>query len=130
MTSYFRSLAFGIHGYSQYTKDGFAKNIKDEDADDDASKDCLKRDLTNVSVLITGANGGIGFATAVALARRNATVHLLCRSMQRGEKAVKEILDAVARERGGGGGGRPMPQCNLHLHVCDVGSNVEVRAFV
>jgi hypothetical protein len=50
--------------------------------------------------------------------------------MQRGEKAVKEILDAVARERGGGGGGRPMPQCNLHLHVCDVGSNVEVRAFV
>ena len=130
MTSYFRSLAFGIHGYSQYTKDGFAKNIKDEDADDDESKDCLKRDLTNISVLITGANGGIGFATAVALARRNATVHLLCRSMQRGEKAVKEILDAVARERGGGGGGRPMPQCNLHLHVCDVGSNVEVRAFV
>ena len=86
MTSYFRSLAFGIHGYSQYTKDGFGKNIKDEDADDDESKDCLKRDLTNISVLITGANGGIGFATAVALARRNATVHLLCRSMQRGEK--------------------------------------------
>ena len=124
MTSYFRSLAFGLHGYSQYTKDGFAGNIKDADID------CLKRDLTNISVLITGANGGIGFATAVALAKRNATVHLLCRSMQRGEKAVKEILDAVARERGGGGGGRPVPQCNLHLHVCDVGSNVEVRAFV
>ena len=130
MTSYFRSLAFGIHGYSQYTKDGFAKNIKEDDADADDEKDCLKRDLTNISVLITGANGGIGFATAVALARRNATVHLLCRSMQRGEKAVKEILDAVARERGGGGGGRPVSQCNLHLHVCDVGSNVEVRAFV
>ena len=131
MTSYFRSFAFGIHGYSQYTKDGYAKNIKDEDADaDDESKDCLKRDLTNISVLITGANGGIGFATAVALARRNATVHLLCRSMQLGEKAVKEILDEVARDRGGGGGGRPIPQYNLHLHVCDVGSNVEVRAFV
>ena len=23
-----------------------------------------------------------------------------------------------------------MPQCNLHFHVCDVGSNVEVRALV
>ena len=90
MTSYFRSLAFGIHGYSQYTKDGFAKNIKDEDADaDDESKDCLKRDLTNISVLITGANGGIGFATAVALARRNATVHLLCRSMH--EATVRRL---------------------------------------
>ena len=99
MTSYFRSLAFGIHGYSQYTKDGFAKNIKEDDADADDEKDCLKRDLTNISVLITGANGGIGFATAVA------TVHLLCRSMQRGEKAVKEILDAVASSREGGGGG-------------------------
>ena len=104
MTSYFRSLAFGIHGYSQYTKDGFAKNIKEEDEDADENW-MMKRDLTNISVLITGANGGIGFATAVALAQRNATVHLLCRSMQRGEKAVKEILDAVARERGGGGGG-------------------------
>ena len=136
MTSYFRSLAFGIHGYSQYTKDGFAKNIKEDDSDADDEKDCLKIDLTNISVLITGANGGIGFATAVALAQRNATVHLLCRSMQRGEKAVKEILDAVASSRegggggGGGGGGSPVPQCNLHLHVCDVGSNVEVRAFV
>jgi len=141
MTSYFRSLAFGIHGYSQYTAEGFEKNVGQKTAcgvssseEDNSANDTtptrnsnkknnnnewLKRDLTNISVLITGANGGIGFATAVALAKRNATVHLLCRSMQRGEKAVKEILEAVAPRR-----------ANLHLHVCDVGSNVEVRAFV
>ena len=128
MTSYFRSLAFGIHGYSQYTREGFEKNVaqkaftaaKDGGADGKKNDDdWLNRDLTNISVLITGANGGIGFATAVALARRNATVHLLCRSLQKGEKAVKEILESIAPRR-----------TNLYLHVCDVGSNVEVRAFV
>ena len=128
MTSYFRSLAFGIHGYSQYTREGFEKNVEQKaftaakDGGADGKKnddDWLNRDLTNISVLITGANGGIGFATAVALARRNATVHLLCRSLQKGEKAVKEILESIAPRR-----------TNLYLHVCDVGSNVEVRAFV
>ena len=76
MTSYFRSLAFGIHGYSQYTREGFEKNVEQKaftaakDGGADGKKnddDWLNRDLTNISVLITGANGGIGFATAVAL---------------------------------------------------------------
>ena len=41
--------------------------------------------------LITGANAGIGKATALELARRDYTVVMACRSRERGEKAQAEI---------------------------------------
>jgi NAD(P)-dependent dehydrogenase (short-subunit alcohol dehydrogenase family) len=42
-------------------------------------------------VLITGANSGIGKATALALARMGAELTLVCRNRDRGEVARKEI---------------------------------------
>ena len=41
--------------------------------------------------LVTGANAGIGKATATGLARMGATVVMVCRSRERGEKAQAEI---------------------------------------
>lgn len=41
--------------------------------------------------LITGANSGIGFATAQHLRRANADVFLACRSTAKGEQAVAEL---------------------------------------
>ncbi|KAI8793584.1 retinol dehydrogenase 13, partial [Biomphalaria glabrata] len=49
-------------------------------------------DLTGKTVLITGANCGIGFMTALHLARRNARVVLACRNKARAEKAKEEII--------------------------------------
>jgi dehydrogenase/reductase SDR family member 12 len=51
---------------------------------------------TNVAIrgrvcLVTGANSGIGFVTARALAQHGARVFLLCRSEDRGRAAVDEI---------------------------------------
>lgn len=43
-------------------------------------------------VVITGANTGIGYETAIDLARRGAKVYIACRSAQRGEAAKKEIV--------------------------------------
>lgn len=43
-------------------------------------------------MLVTGANGGIGFAIAKGLARRGARVCLLCRSAEKGAKAVTQII--------------------------------------
>lgn len=44
--------------------------------------------------LVTGANSGIGKETALGLARRGATVLLVCRDRSKGEVAVSEIKKA------------------------------------
>ena len=51
----------------------------------------LDVDMTGRTCLVTGANSGIGFATAMGLAVRGATVWMLCRNRQRGEFAAAEI---------------------------------------
>lgn len=66
--------------------------------------------------LITGANSGIGFATAEGLARRGATVWLLCRDAGRGRLALRELQRRVAG-------------ADLHLARLDVSDLGAVRAF-
>ena len=43
--------------------------------------------------IVTGANSGIGKATAIGLANLSATVVMLCRSKETGEDAKKEIIE-------------------------------------
>jgi NAD(P)-dependent dehydrogenase (short-subunit alcohol dehydrogenase family) len=49
--------------------------------------------------LVTGANTGIGRATAEALAKAGANVVLLCRSKERGEQARSEIAAATGNSK-------------------------------
>jgi retinol dehydrogenase 12 len=66
-------------------------------ARDLAGQDLLaRRDLAGRVFLVTGGNTGIGRATAVALAGRGATVHVACRSAEKGRAAVA----AIAAETG------------------------------
>jgi NAD(P)-dependent dehydrogenase (short-subunit alcohol dehydrogenase family) len=51
----------------------------------------LDVDLRGRRCLVTGANSGIGYATARALAARGAQVVLLCRNPERGEAAARSI---------------------------------------
>jgi len=55
--------------------------------------------LDNCICAITGANAGLGKSLAEVLAKRGATVYLLCRNEKRGKKAQKEILDKVNHQR-------------------------------
>ncbi|MGP8025643.1 MAG: oxidoreductase [Acidocella sp.] len=48
-------------------------------------------DLTDKTVIVTGANSGIGYYTALELARAGAETVLACRSAERGESAAAQI---------------------------------------
>jgi retinol dehydrogenase-12 len=52
-------------------------------------------DLAGRTYLITGANAGIGYATALELARRGGRVHIACRSRAKGETAAAAIASAA-----------------------------------
>lgn len=51
--------------------------------------------MKDKTAIITGANVGVGFATAVALARTGAHVVLVCRNRERGEQAKDRISKKV-----------------------------------
>ncbi len=61
-------------------------------------KDDLDVDLTGKVCLITGANSGLGRATAFALARLGAEVWLLCRHAGRGRQALDDLRLATGSE--------------------------------
>ncbi|XP_064007348.1 retinol dehydrogenase 13-like [Pogoniulus pusillus] len=73
-------------------------------------------DLSGKTVIVTGANSGIGKCVAMELARRNARTILACRSQERGQAAVEEIRAAT---------GNPA----VVLRLLDTSSLRSVRAF-
>ena len=64
--------------------------------------------------IVTGANAGIGKATAVGLAELGATVVMVCRDLGRGESARREVAERAGRD-------------DLHLFIADLASQTEVR---
>jgi len=72
--------------------------------------------LRGKRALVTGANSGLGKATAAGLAELGATVHLVVRNVERGEAAREEIA-------------KSFPEAELYVDQCDVSSMDSVRAF-
>src|SRR5580698_10726539 len=64
-------------------------------------------------VLITGANQGIGKASAVALGKLGARLVLVCRNREKGRAAVADVQREGARD--------------VELIVGDMGSQADVR---
>jgi len=74
------------------------------------------KDLTDHVCVVTGANSGIGKATALRLAQQGARVAMVCRSEERGASARSEIREQCGHER-------------IDLHLCDLGVQSDVRAL-
>ena len=66
--------------------------------------------------IVTGSNSGIGKETALALAKMGATVVMVVRSQERGEKAQKEIIKQTGNN-------------SVNLMICDISSMDSIRRF-
>jgi NAD(P)-dependent dehydrogenase (short-subunit alcohol dehydrogenase family) len=73
-------------------------------------------DLNGKIVLITGANSGLGFQEAKAIADKRATVIMGCRDMAKGEDAEKKIL-------------KTNPKAKLVLMQLNLASLKSIRSF-
>jgi NAD(P)-dependent dehydrogenase (short-subunit alcohol dehydrogenase family) len=76
-------------------------------------------DIPNLSgrkAIVTGANSGVGYYTALELARAGAEVTLAVRNMEKGKVAAENIR-------------RELPQANIRLSPLDLADLSSVRAF-
>ncbi|KAF7820328.1 dehydrogenase/reductase SDR family member 12 [Senna tora] len=105
-----RSAAFAVYGYQNFTKAGFlehSKRFKPEE---------IETKIPEKNCIVTGANSGIGYASAEGLAQRGATVYLVCRNKEKGEAALSKIQSKTGNQ-------------NVHLEVCDLSSISEIKSF-
>ncbi len=73
-------------------------------------------DLSGKTAIVTGANSGIGFHTALELGRRGARVIVACRDPERGQEALAKLRAEV-------------PAAEFSLEALDLSSLSSIRAF-
>eukprot|EP00180_Rhodochaete_pulchella_P000159 Plantae.Rhodophyta-Rhodochaete_pulchella.ctg1105.p1 GENE.Plantae.Rhodophyta-Rhodochaete_pulchella.ctg1105~~Plantae.Rhodophyta-Rhodochaete_pulchella.ctg1105.p1 ORF type:complete len:358 (-),score=43.25 Plantae.Rhodophyta-Rhodochaete_pulchella.ctg1105:693-1658(-) len=103
-----RQSQFVVLGASQFTKGGYERREKD------FTPNALDVDLKDKEYMVTGANSGIGYFAALALASRGASVHMVCRNPDKGRTARDEIV----KESG---------NSHVELHVCDMSSISQIK---
>ncbi|XP_036432119.1 dehydrogenase/reductase SDR family member 12 isoform X1 [Colossoma macropomum] len=108
--SFYRNAVWFLKGLQEYTKSGYEAAAKHFVSSD------LEVNLSGRSFVITGANSGIGKATANEIAKRGGTVHLVCRNKSRAEEARKDIVEQSENE-------------NVHVHIVDMSSPRQVWEF-
>ena len=96
--------------YYSFDRGGFERHARGFRAAD------VEVDARGKLFLVTGANSGIGFATAEGLARRGAALWLLCRDGMRGRRALRELQRRTGSRA-------------LHLARLDVSDLRSVRSF-
>ena len=73
-------------------------------------------EMKGETCIVTGSNSGIGKETALALAKMGATVVMVVRNPERGEKARTEIIDETRNEK-------------VSLMICDLSSEESIHQF-
>lgn len=88
---------FYLYGRSWCTRTGWEKMSKKY-----AQPDILESDSLNLAdkvFMVTGANSGIGKEMCLFLAAKGATVYMVCRSPERGQKARDEVAAKGSDEK-------------------------------
>ncbi|WP_121741969.1 oxidoreductase [Natronorubrum halophilum] len=68
------------------------------------------------TIVVTGANSGLGLETTRELARNGAAVIMACRDIERGEDAARDVRE-------------DLPDADLRVEACDLSSLESIRAF-
>ena len=76
----------------------------------------MSKKIDEKVIIITGANSGIGKAAAIQLARLGSTVILACRSIERGNQALKDVREAAGSSK-------------VDLMQLDLSSQASIRHF-
>ncbi|KAM7379270.1 hypothetical protein PAMP_004835 [Pampus punctatissimus] len=108
--SLYRNAVWFLNGIHQYTRKGYEV----------ASKDFAPQDL-DVSVvgrtfMVTGANSGIGRATAMAIAKKGGRVHMVCRNKDKAEEARADIVSESGNTE-------------VYIHIVDLSETRKVWEF-
>ena len=76
----------------------------------------MANEIISKTIIITGANTGIGYETALELAKRNARVILACRDSKKGQEAVDKIKEESKND-------------NIELELLNLGSLKSIKDF-
>ena len=76
-------------------------------------------DCSDKTIVVTGANSGLGYEATKELARKGATVVMACRSLDRGREAAYQIRDELPNGTGG----------RLDVRRCDLADLASVESF-
>jgi len=111
MASIWRAGIWFMYGWKNFGKSGFQKNsatFKDDD---------LSSNISDKTFLITGANSGLGYATALKIATLGGRVVLLCRNKERGLEARDSIVEQTKNN-------------NVELRILDISNTQSIVDFV
>jgi len=109
--SIYRNTVWLVKGLREYTCGGFTSAAKGFNQED------LDVDCNGKAYMITGANSGIGKQTALEIAKRGGTIHMVCRNPEYGEEAKKELR-------------KLSDNSEIYLHILDMSKPRDVTKFV
>ena len=94
----------------------------------------VSTDLTGRTVLVTGANTGLGYAAALKFLRMNPTrLVLAVRDVSKGLAAARRLAEDLATDAEAGGAPTSTPTVGegvVQVWECDLGSFASVNRFV
>uniref|UniRef100_A0A4W5RM56 Dehydrogenase/reductase 12-like a n=1 Tax=Hucho hucho TaxID=62062 RepID=A0A4W5RM56_9TELE len=108
--SLYRNSAWFLKGMTEFTRSAFlsaAKHFVEKD---------LEVSMAGRVFMITGANSGIGRATAMAIAKRGGTVHMVCRNKDKAEEARADIVKESGNKE-------------IYVHILDLSETRKVWEF-